>query len=120
MGAAPTAFPHEPQNCAPGVRAVPHRSQNMECPSSTKPYAKLAAKVPAPLGMNPALFLTFPRQQSRTSRARAERLAAPLLRPQPPLSVCASRVVLSPPSEPCDRRTRPLGYTAKIIFKNAA
>src|SRR6266849_3592144 len=51
MGAAPTAFPHEPQNCAPGVRAVPHLSQNMECPSSTKPYAKLAAKVPAPLGM---------------------------------------------------------------------
>src|SRR6266851_4063728 len=43
MGAAPTAFPHEPQNCAPGVRAVPHRSQNMECPSSTKPYAERAS-----------------------------------------------------------------------------
>src|SRR5258708_26017028 len=31
-GAAPTAFPQELQNCAPGMRAAPHLSQNMECP----------------------------------------------------------------------------------------
>ena len=35
MGAMPAAFPHELQNCAPGVSGVPHLSQYMERPSST-------------------------------------------------------------------------------------